>query len=322
MSIPQAQLGEKLQNKTFNPADLGSGKIIPTDPIHQPITSHPTILGTLHMKNQTITFIGGGNMASSLIGGLIETGLSASQIRVVDPYPTPLATRFPIQHYHQLDLAIAGSTVVVFAVKPQTLPEVAKSLINQTFDPIPLFISIAAGIRLKDIARWLGEDRPLPIVRVMPNTPALVKSSASALFAGPYVDHEQRELAENILRAVGITLWLDHEDLMDAVTALSGSGPAYLFLLMEILETAGVELGLPRETARLLTLQTAFGAAKLALESQEDAATLRARVTSKGGTTEQAIATLENGGLQTLFSQALQAARQRATQLAQQFGEH
>ncbi len=274
------------------------------------------------MKNQTITFIGGGNMASSLIGGLIETGLSASQIRVVDPYPTPLATRFPIQHYHQLDLAIAGSTVVVFAVKPQTLPEVAKSLINQTFDPIPLFISIAAGIRLKDIARWLGEDRPLPIVRVMPNTPALVKSSASALFAGPYVDHEQRELAENILRAVGITLWLDHEDLMDAVTALSGSGPAYLFLLMEILETAGVELGLPRETARLLTLQTAFGAAKLALESQEDAATLRARVTSKGGTTEQAIATLENGGLQTLFSQALQAARQRATQLAQQFGEH
>jgi len=174
---------------------------------------------------------------------------------------------------------------------------------------------------MADLARWLGANAPLPIVRVMPNTPALVQSGASTLFANQHVSDKQRELAENILRSVGLTLWLQDETQMDAVTALSGSGPAYFFLMMEVLEKAGIGLGLPQESARLLTLQTAFGAAKMALESDEDAATLRARVTSKVGTTEQAINILQTGGLQNLFDQALLAAQQRAINLAKQFGE-
>jgi pyrroline-5-carboxylate reductase len=188
---------------------------------------------------------------------------------------------------------------------------------------LPLVISIAAGIRLADLSRWLTASaaNPVPIVRVMPNTPALVRSSASALFAGTYVNETQRKLAESILRAVGLTIWLENENQMDAVTALSGSGPAYFFLMMEVLEKAAINLGLPQETARLLTLQTAFGSAKMALESLEDAASLRVRVTSKGGTTEQAVNLLQSGGLQTLFDQALKAAEQRATHLAKQLGE-
>lgn len=272
------------------------------------------------MKNNSIiTFIGGGNMASSLIGGLLDTGVASNQIRVADIQSQPLAARFPVQCYTDNLAAITDAKVIVLAVKPQVLPEVAKSIATAIPSPSPLFISIAAGIRLTDLNRWLGNQ--VPIVRVMPNTPALVKSGASALFAGQHVSSEQHELAENILRAVGLTLWLKDEAQMDAVTALSGSGPAYFFLLMEVLEQAGINLGLPQEGARLLTLQTAFGAAKMALESQESAATLRARVTSKGGTTEQAINHLQQGGLPALFDQALTAAQQRAISLANQFGE-
>lgn len=261
-------------------------------------------------------------MARSLIGGLIETGVSPEQLRVSDPHPEPLTLQFPIQHFTDNLAAIKGSDVVVLAVKPQVLLEVTKALAPVLSEPFPLFISIAAGIRLNDLSRWLGTNLPLPIVRVMPNTPALVRSSASALFAGQHVTTRQRDLAENILRAVGLTLWLEDEMQMDTVTALSGSGPAYFFLMLEVLEEAAVGLGLPRETARLLTLQTAFGAAKMALESHEDATTLRTRVTSKGGTTEQAIQALQAGGLQNLFDRALYAAHQRAISLAKQFGEN
>lgn len=270
------------------------------------------------MKNKIITFIGGGNMASSLIGGLLETGVSA--IRVLDSNPKPLAAKFPIQCYTNHAKALVDADVVVLAVKPNIMPEVAKSISTTLSKPLPLFISIAAGIRLIDLSRWLGVD--LALVRAMPNTPAVVQSGASALFAGKHVNQAQKELAENILRAVGLTIWLEDEQQMDAVTALSGSGPAYFFLIMEAIENAGIKLGLSKDIARLLTLQTAFGAAKMALESQDDAATLRARVTSKGGTTEQAINTLQAGNLQSLFDQALQAAQQRAVNLATQFGEH
>jgi pyrroline-5-carboxylate reductase len=154
----------------------------------------------------------------------------------------------------------------------------------------------------------------------MPNTPALVQSGATALFANARTSHEQRDLAETILRAVGLTLWVEEETQMDLVTALSGSGPAYFFLVMEALQEAAIRHGLPAETARLLTLQTAFGASRMALESAEEAATLRQRVTSPGGTTEQALKTLEKGGLRTLMDQALQAAAQRSRELAEQFG--
>jgi len=273
------------------------------------------------MKDNVITFIGGGNMASSFIGGLLETGVTGDKIRVVDPNPEPLAAQFPVQLYADNLHAIEGAHVIVLAVKPQILLEVAKSLATIMPASPPLFISIVAGIPVPALARWLGAEQSIPIVRVMPNTPALVRSGASALFAGSHVSDSQHELAESILRSVGLTVWVKDETQIDAATALSGSGPAYFFLMMEVLEKAGINLGLPQESARLLTLQTAFGAAKMALESQEDAATLRARVTSKGGTTEQAINTLQAGGLQDLFDQALQAAQQRAISLAKQFGE-
>jgi pyrroline-5-carboxylate reductase len=276
------------------------------------------------MKKSAITFIGGGNMSASLIGGLLRTGVLPNNIRVSDPQATPLAFQFPICRYTDNIQAIAETDVVVLAVKPQVLGEVAKSIAGAlTTNRLPLFITIAAGVRIEDLSRWLGGgyQLPIPIVRVMPNTPALVQSAASALFAGQHVTQVQRELAESILRAVGLTVWLEDEHLMDVVTALSGSGPAYFFFLMEILEKIGIDLGLSPETARLLTLQTAFGAAKMALESPENTATLRARVTSKGGTTEQAINTLKEGQLEALFNQALQAAQQRAVALAQQLGE-
>ncbi len=273
------------------------------------------------MKNSTITFIGGGNMASCLIGGLIETGFAKEKIRIADPHPEPIAAQFGVRHYTENLTAIDGTDVIVLAVKPQILPDVAKYIATALPKKPPLFISIAAGISMANLERWLGANQELPIVRVMPNTAALVQSSASALFAGQYVSDVQRELAENILRAVGLSLWVEDEIQMDTITALSGSGPAYFFLIMEILEKAAINLGLPQESARLLTLQTAFGAAKMALESNEDAATLRARVTSKGGTTEKAINILETGGLQNLFDDALQAAQQQAIILAKQFGE-
>ena len=274
------------------------------------------------MKNSTIAFIGGGNMARSLIGGLLNNHVPAEHLRIADINPQPFAAaNFPIQVFSDNPQAIADADVVVLAVKPQILAEVCKELAAH-IDPAkpPLFISIAAGIRATDILRWLGSEQ-LPIVRVMPNTPALVQSGASALFASIHVSRTQRELAENILRAVGLTLWVKEEPMLDIVTALSGSGPAYFFLIMEVLEKAAMDLGLSSADARLLTLQTAFGASKMALESSEEAAVLRARVTSKGGTTEQAIRVLEEGALQDLFSKALHAAHLRAVELAEQLGE-
>jgi len=271
------------------------------------------------MKNSVISFIGGGNMARSLIGGLISNGVNPTQIRVADVVPTPPATaHYPIQVFTDNVKAIRDAQVVVLAVKPQQMQNVAKQLRPHLIDPAPLFISIAAGIRLNDLSRWLGET--VPLVRVMPNTPALVQSGASALFANSQASELQRELAENILRAVGLTVWLKDEDLMDLVTALSGSGPAYFFLIMELLEKAAIDLGLPQEQATLLTIQTAFGAAKMALESTEDVSILRNRVTSKGGTTEQAIKTLHDGGIELLLKKTLIAARDRSIQLAEELG--
>ncbi|EIJ41021.1 pyrroline-5-carboxylate reductase [Beggiatoa alba B18LD] len=272
------------------------------------------------MKESIISFIGGGNMATSLIGGLLQTGVPAKNLRVSDINPHSLASRFPIQCFSDNLEAIQDADVIVLAVKPQIMAEVAKTIATALPERNPLFISIAAGIRVADLNRWLG-DGAIPIVRVMPNTPALVQSGASALYASEHVRKEQHELAESILRAVGLTVWLTDENLIDVVTALSGSGPAYFFLLMEVLEKAGIQLGLPQETARLLTLQTAFGAAKMALESNEDAALLRERVTSKGGTTEQAIKSLQAGNIQAMFDRALQAAQKRATQMANEYGE-
>ena len=273
------------------------------------------------MKTTRLAFIGAGNMARSLIGGLVADGWDPSSIAVSDPDTEQLSaigSRFQVNTDTDNERVATNAEVVVLAVKPQAIRDVALGLANTVQERQPLLISIAAGIRATDMQRWLGGDCAL--VRCMPNTPALVQSGATALWGSETVSDEQRNLAETILRAVGLALWVDNEDLMDAVTALSGSGPAYFLLVMEALQEAGQMLGLPEETAKLLSLQTAFGASKMALESSEHTAVLRQRVTSPGGTTERALEVLENGGLRTLFKDALNAACNRSRQLADQFG--
>lgn len=272
------------------------------------------------MKKLSIAFIGGGNMARSLIGGLIADGFPADCVHVADPDGerlARLAQDFGVCTSGANTEAAAQADAVLLAVKPQSMKAACDELAGCA-DGKRLFISVAAGIRETSLRAWLGEGTP--IVRAMPNTPALVQSGATALYANAAVSDAQREIAESVLRAVGLTLWVEDEAQMDAVTALSGSGPAYFFLVMEALEAAGRELGLPAETARLLTLQTAFGASKMALESEEDVAALRRRVTSPGGTTERALQVLEDAGLRTGFAQALRAACERSAELAEALG--
>jgi pyrroline-5-carboxylate reductase len=273
------------------------------------------------MKNTTLAFIGCGNMARSLIGGLIADGWDPSRIRAADADPAQLeriSRTFPVSTYTENEAAAAGADVVVLAVKPQITAAVALELSGTIAQQQPLVISIAAGIRESALRSWLGEQTA--IVRSMPNTPAMVQSGVTALYANPAVSEARRSIAESILRAVGVALWIEDEALMDAVTALSGSGPAYFFLCMEALQTAGIGMGLPPETARLLTLQTAIGAAKMALESSEDVTRLRRQVTSPGGTTESAVAVLEANGFADLVNKALQAAASRSRELADEFG--
>ncbi len=273
------------------------------------------------MKDKTIAFIGCGNMGRCLIGGLIMDGYPRDKLRAADPNPQQLELvnqRFSIPSSTDNREAVKGAEVVVFAVKPQVLKAVAVELAEILQSHRPLVVSIAAGIRTQALSHWLGKG--VPIVRVMPNTPALVGSGAAALYAMANVSKTQREVAESILRAVGLTVWLEDERLMDAVTAVSGSGPAYFFLMMELIENAAVELGLPRDIARLLTLQTAFGAAKMALESSIDVSHLRVQVTSPGGTTEQALRIFQESRLDRIVSQALEAARTRSEELAKALG--
>lgn len=274
------------------------------------------------MNDAVIAFIGGGNMAASLIGGLIADGWEPNRIRVSEPDSErgrSLAERYRVRIHADNAQACADADVVVLAVKPQTVKAVAREVADTISKRGSLVISIAAGVREPDISRWLGGEAA--VVRSMPNTPALVQTGATGLFANQRVSARQRDLAETVLRAVGLTLWVEREELLDAITALSGSGPAYFFLLMEALEQAGHRLGIGVEEARLLTLQTALGAAKMALESSDPPATLRARVTSPGGTTERALTVLEQGGLRPLVEQALEAARTRAVELGDALGE-
>jgi pyrroline-5-carboxylate reductase len=274
------------------------------------------------MKNVCIGFIGGGNMARSLIGGLIADGKASDSLWVSEPNDDQrerLTTAFNgLRVTDDNDVVVRSADVLVLSVKPQVLAGVCKAIGPALSERNPLVVSVAAGIRTHDLGRWLGGSPS--IVRTMPNTPALVQCSATALFANDRVSASQRELAEGIMRAVGLTLWLHDEAQMDAVTALSGSGPAYFFLVMEAMQAAGESLGLSAQSARLLTLQTAFGAAKMVLESTDDPATLRQRVTSPGGTTEQALLVLEEGQLRKLFLRALHAASARSEELARVLG--
>jgi len=274
------------------------------------------------MNTKKIGFIGGGNMASSLINGLIASGHSASQLWVSDTNVDTLqslAENLKVNITENNDELIQNVDVVVLAVKPQIMRSVTEKLSRKLLKTQVLVVSIAAGISQQSLADWLGDN--VAIVRCMPNTPALVLTGATALHANNRVSDEQKDLAENILRAVGISLWVEKESELDAVTAVSGSGPAYYFLLMEAMEEAALQLGLCEKTARLLIQQTALGAAKIALESDDTSAELRRKVTSPGGTTEKAINTLEDGGFITLVSQALHAARDRSIEMSQQLGE-
>ena len=269
------------------------------------------------MNDMKLTFIGGGNMASSLIGGLVADNLDPGQIYVAEPIDglrESLTARFGVHTTNNNLDAVSEADVVVLAVKPQQLKAVAEELASAIHASGSLVVSVAAGVHSEVIENWLGGN--VAVVRSMPNTPALVQSGATALFANKHVTEDQRDRAESILRAAGLTLWLEDESLMDAVTALSGSGPAYFFRIMEAIESAGIDLGLPPETSRLLTLQTAFGAAKMALESSEPAATLREQVTSPGGTTEQGLRVMEGHQIDNIFKEVLTAARDRSEELA------
>ncbi|GAW86985.1 pyrroline-5-carboxylate reductase [Bathymodiolus platifrons methanotrophic gill symbiont] len=273
------------------------------------------------MKTKKIGFIGGGNMANSLISGLIASGHSAQQIWVADSDQeklSSLATSMHINTSATNDALIAEVDVVVLAVKPQAIAAVIKSSIGSFNKANVLLVSIAAGINQASLSKWLGADKA--IVRCMPNTPALVQTGATGLHANKNVTEEQHDLAENIMRSVGISVWVENESELDAVTAVSGSGPAYFFLLMEAMEKSALELGLSRHTAQLLIEQTALGAARIALESTESPEELRHRVTSPGGTTEQAIITFEQGGFTELVRNALQAANDRSISLSKELG--
>ena len=269
-----------------------------------------------------ISFIGGGNMARAIIGGLKNNGFDMTNICVIEPNAATraaLTSEFNVQTF---DTYVENfntpktQSVIILAVKPQILQEVcqqlAPKLVNQQTSP-PLIISIAAGIRSQEISRWLGYYSA--IVRVMPNTPAQIQAGISALYAMPHVSQAQRDQATTILTAVGLTLWLEDETKMDAITAISGSGPAYVFYLIEALQEAAVHLGLKPEEARLLALQTFAGASLLAKQSTEDIKTLRAQVTSKGGTTEQGILALEAANIKQIIFKAAQAAADKSRTL-------
>ena len=270
---------------------------------------------------QKIAFLGAGNMASALIRGLIAGGYPADAILASDPDQEKLHhlhTALGITIHPTNSDAVSHCDVAVLAVKPQMLESLCKEIHTVAQQKRPLVVSIAAGVTCPTLASWLGES--LPIVRTMPNTPASVNCGATGLFATSHVSEEQKNFSETLMRSVGLTAWVSEETQLDIVTALSGSGPAYYFLMMEAMEKAATQLGLPVETARILTIQTAYGAAKMALESEEDAATLRHRVTSPGGTTEQAINTFEQNQFTDLVASAVSAANNRSRELASQFG--
>lgn len=265
-----------------------------------------------------ITFIGGGNMASALIGGLLGKGYSAQQINVIEisaDNRSRLQHDFSVSTTAVISKDIADSQVIILAVKPQQLRNVAlqlASLLNGQ-----LLISIAAGVRAIDLARWSGTQA---VVRAMPNTPALIQSGITGLYALPKVSVLQREQAQNILTAVGETLWLQDEAMLDAVTAISGSGPAYVFYFIEALQQAASELGFNAEDARRLSLETFLGASKLAVSSDVDVSVLRARVTSKNGTTERALMYLAANQVNELIVQASKEAATRAREMGDELG--
>ena len=266
----------------------------------------------------TIAFIGGGNMASAIIGGLIRQGQPASQIEVVEPWAEArqaLKNNYGIDAQPEAGPALQRARTAVWAVKPQTFKDAADHAKAHTENA--LHLSVAAGIRSDSIARWLGSER---IVRTMPNTPALVGKGMSALYARPAVSSDERRSVEAIMASTGEFIWVDSEKQLDAVTALSGSGPAYVFYFLEAMARAGVGMGLSERQAHQLAVGTFAGASELARRSDDPPAVLRQRVTSKGGTTYAALQSMEAAGIAASFETAMRAAEQRAHELGDEFG--
>lgn len=269
--------------------------------------------------SNNITFIGGGNMARSLIGGMVANGICTSNITVSEPVEilrSQLAADFGIRVTDNNADAIANADCLLVAVKPQVLKEIISPLAEQLCRARPLIISIAAGITEPLLNAWSGDGQS--IVRCMPNTPALVQEGATALYANRQVSSEQKQLAEQILSAVGLTLWVEQESQLDAVTAVSGSGPAYFFAFIEAMQAAGEKLGLSAEQAKQLTIQTALGAARMAAESDDEPSVLRAKVTSKGGTTFAALQSFAASDLNGIVDNALCAAHARSIELGKE----
>ncbi len=273
--------------------------------------------GKERMAQQLIGFIGAGNMATSLAGGMIAKGIRPARIWMSDPSRDRLDE---VSQQHRVHVASDNLEVaqrvdaLVLSVKPQMMASVCADLRSVVAERRPLVISIAAGVTVANLRAWLGED--VPIVRCMPNTPALVQAGATGLYAAEGVDDSQKALAAQVLGAVGLTFWFDNEQSLDAVTAVSGSGPAYFFLLMEALIDAAKAQGLDAATARQLVLQTAWGASQLAITSEAGPDVLRQRVTSPGGTTAAALEVFEEAGFREHVQAAVAAARERSEELA------
>jgi pyrroline-5-carboxylate reductase len=270
------------------------------------------------IQDSRIAFIGGGNMAGAIIGGLLRQGLAPGQIEVVEPFEATrdkLVSQFGLKPLPSAAPELAGCGLVVWAVKPQTFKDAAAQARPHLGDA--LHLSVAAGIRSDSIAGWLGSER---IVRSMPNTPALVGKGMTALFARPAVTPQDQAQVERVIATTGDFLWVAQENHLDAVTAISGSGPAYVFFFLEAMRQAGVEMGLTAQQAYQLAVGTFVGASELARASDEPAEVLRERVTSKGGTTYAAITSMQQDQMQALFIKALHAARRRAEELGDEFG--
>lgn len=290
------------------------------------LTAHADRIADAMPSPATTAFIGGGNVARSMLGGLVARGTPAARLRVSEPdagLRAALAHDFGVGAHAANQDAAAGADVWVLAVKPQILRGVCVELAALAARTRPLVVTLAAGIPIAAVERWLTSSSAgsLPIVRAMPNTPALVGASATALCANAQVSDVQREQATRLFEAVGSARWLDDEGLMDTVTATSGSGPAYVFALVEAMQAAAVAQGLPNDVARALIAQTVLGAGRMLVESGEDAATLRRRVTSPGGVTEQALRRFAEGGFDALVAHAIAAATARGAELAAQYAD-
>ena len=282
------------------------------------MTTHPDPSNPSALQAQRLAFIGGGNMASAIIGGLIKQGLSPSHIAVVEPFAearAKLLAQYGVQAQEHADASLQGATLVIWAVKPQTFRDAAA--LTGAFTAQALHLSVAAGIRSGSIAQWLGSER---VVRAMPNTPALVGRGISGLFARAAVTAADKALVQSVIATTGEHLWVETEAQLDAVTALSGSGPAYVFYFLEAMVQAGAAMGLSAQQSRQLGISTFSGSAELARQSIEPLELLRERVTSKGGTTYAALSAMEQSGIKAHFVQAMQAAGERARELGDEFG--